>query len=441
MPTIPPLELTVHPSPSPPPAAIPAAEMQDFKGQIMWEGRSYTVTARVPKSLQSEKIRQIFEDSLGVVKSDDIQPGTQAFKLQFGIPKAAGFEDGMIASIPGEISRQEFKTPEAIAYSQEIRATTKVPTSSPVVSNPISAPSAAAPIVPILPLPLSQPERIPLPHFANNNNNCFLTSTTWAFLLKDPLIRKELPSALALEQDPNKREALGILSRYLDACDESARSGNPVSKATVHSLRRALYLLSPGEFEENNVDPQDADAALTCFTSAIFEHSNLNNYIRYSTGAPEKNIGKLELTVPPINSLPEAVNIPNIIANYLVEDDRGRSQEWDTPPERLELTLKRYRRDGTKIETEINAPLVLPLIIGPADTDYRLVGAVCHQGETVKTGHYTAMVAEDDPDTGAPLYYLCNDLVVDPADSVVLSNEAKFRQFAKNAYKLLYVKI
>jgi hypothetical protein len=470
------LELLLRRSSGPTAAAPVAATppsaphaMRTFKEQIVWEGRSYTVTAQVPASLPTDKIKQVFERSLGIVKSNDIKPGTKSFDLQFGIPKISGPTDGIIATIPDQIS-YKFNSDEAIALSKEIRSTTTIPAPSPIVSKPspvpLTTPAPAA--VPISAPSVSQPARIPLPHFANSNNNCFLTSTTWAFLLKDPLIRRELPNALAkANPTSNKHRALTILSDYLKACDQSAQTGEIVPPATVNSLRQALHLLSSKEFSENDGRQHDAEAALTCFTDAVLGHTKGENHLTtvsvFENGSKlTRNIsdnGKLDLHIPleEDKTVQNNASIANMIGNYL--DSQGQQithinglitqqiSVWDKPPERLEITLKRYvidpkTREITKIIEKIPASETCIILhqhfTTEEDTTYRLVGAVCHEGNATNSGHYTAMVVEKDPFTNQPIYYFCND---QRNPSVVPSNEAAFLDFAANAYKLLYVKI
>jgi ubiquitin C-terminal hydrolase len=292
--------------------------------------------------------------------------------------------------------------------------------------------------------------------FHNMGATCYL-ATAVQLLGHLRVVRERLltPNAVLTNPNPIASAFLSTLRHMWERAEETG--GEPIEPVElVAALREAA---GPGKFLPHIME--DSHEALWYILNSLSEATSPRegartpSVIDHIFGTVFKNSKTcslcshaspvmeplLEVLVPIPKTLPEGIE-----AITLEETFRARQEEEDvedyacntcdgyTPArgkteliasgEVVVFVMKRFTREGIKIDTPVEFPMVIDFL--PTGV-YDLVGVGHHRGATVKSGHYTAEFFHD-----------VHNEWVDGNDRAVVSKEGSPATVSRTAYILVY---
>ena len=229
---------------------------------------------------------------------------------------------------------------------------------------------------------------------------------------------------------------------------------SPQTSASHHLLRKIIHT-----FPELQRGQQDPSEFLRCFLAELEKEvkevkSTFSGWITHNTkcsncqNESEQTNGFHDLSLA-IPSSPK-VTLEDCLQAQMKPREMSdvrcgkcqkvqnacQSTKLSLAPDTLCLQLQRFRSQNNvtkKILTEVTFPLVGLNIDHwslEKNEKYSLVGVVCHHGEQVEAGHYTAFVYSEDKKS----WYSCNDKNVSP----VRVTEVTSKSTLSSSYMLFY---
>ncbi len=166
---------------------------------------------------------------------------------------------------------------------------------------------------------------------------------------------------------------------------------------------------------------------------AIREANTLEELVR-NVPVVESYDKQATKSAPPVLTRTQEANMNALADGAPINTIQTVSFLKDKEPRILPIWLKRYKEDGTKIDTPIAPSQTLDFPIRGLKTQaarYKLVAAVVHSGKTTRSGHFYTFIPKVEGDTVSWIEY--NDSVVRAP-----SSEEALREISRKGYIYYY---
>lgn len=291
----------------------------------------------------------------------------------------------------------------------------------------------------------------------NSGNTCYINSLIMGLFFAESSISKLLTKDLKNTSSLYLQEYIKI--NYVD----QVKDGKSVLKETVEFIRNLCFQLGWKNDKKENSDEytnqQDVNEFYT-FLMELFENTLIEiKRTTFTEALPDKSDSGTSEFIPFIPlSFPEntqLISIKDMLHNWLynnlsqierfVETEKGKKELTQVTginsynivnnPTILPLSINRFNNKGERIELEIN---IQRKIIPTLNKNYLYNNewgfhcAICHKGETIKSGHYYCLLSLKDQ------MFLFDDCLIPSLNEVSMEDKNITDMIKKECIFLIY---
>lgn len=279
----------------------------------------------------------------------------------------------------------------------------------------------------------------------NAINTCYIDSLLMSLLYKstsiDTILSKDLKDATAMYLQEYIKE------RFVN----SIRNNKSVLKDDIEMIRVMCSHLGWQNHEEY-INQQDV-TDFYCFLMDTFEIEKISiqrNTVTETGNNLNNLIGEKEL-IPYIplhlSEMDQAISVKNMISQWQFDNISTISNNINiqknaclnsyhilNSPSLIGMAINRFNNNGTRIQTSVI--IQKKICIGDKKTtEWLFHAAICHRGNTIKSGHYYALLSGNDS-----LWYIFDDSFVPCIQEVRMDDANVTNIIKKECIFLLYRK-